>query len=173
MVHVTSRLFICMVLALSWLPACSREKGYETMADDPDLLVNNGVTIIPFNYTEYAINDITVDGVWAGGVDVFSGGGGAAGLLKPRDRSRQHSVKVEWDVGSHYDLASNRYQSEKPLQVHHRAMVPIKFPYPDEFEVLALHFYPDGHVEADFTGMFPEPRVAPPSGFDLGAGSRE
>ncbi len=173
MVHVTSRLFICMVLALSWLPACSREKGYETMVDDPDLLVKHGVTITTFNYTDHAINDVVVNGVWTGRVHVYSEGGGAGGLLVPRDRNKQYRVKVEWEVGSHYDLKTNRYQRDKPQLVHHEAIIPIKFPYPKSIHFLAVHFYPDGHVEAEFTDDFAERRVPAPEDFDLGAGSRE
>lgn len=155
---------IMMLFGLSVVAACHSPQPGSQTGDEVDL-VQQGVTITSYNYTDRALNDITVDGVWAGGARAYSFSGRAAGLLAPKDRSRQHSVKVRWDVGSKYDLATNRYPDEAPPMEPHEVLVPIKFPYPQQVEHLILHFYPDGHVEAELTESMPEPRIPAPEGF--------
>lgn len=154
---------LCLLAALLGITGCPR--GLTPPEDDSVDLVSQGATLTSFNYTDRAINDITVDGVWGGGADAYSASGGAAGLLAPRDRTRQHSVKVRWEVDDVYDVATNRYLEPTEPPEQHEATLPIKFPYPEKIEFLILHFYPNGQVEAEFTERMPEPRIPPPEGF--------
>lgn len=146
------------------LAACQAGPS-STNSEDDMSLVSRGVTITSYNYTDRALNDITVDGAWSGGADAFSMSGSAAGLMAPEDRTKQHSVTVRWDVGSQYDLATNSYPEAAPPMEPHEATVPIEFPYPEHIEYLTLHFYPDGHVEAEFSDGTPERRIPQPEGF--------
>ena len=105
------------------------------------------LTLFAFNYTDRAILDITVDGMWLGSASAYTNGGTAMGPRPPRDRSTPHSVNVTWRVSGLYDMASDTY-TRMPVE-EKRATVPLKFPYPDDPKELILHFYPDGSVEAE------------------------
>lgn len=83
-----------------------------------------------------------------GGADAYVNGGSAIGPRPPRDRSKQHAIEIKWELSDRYDLKANRYVALGPLESR-SATVPIKFPYPDDPGDLILHFYPDGHVDAE------------------------
>jgi len=108
------------------------------------------LTLFAFNYTDRYIMNIVVDGVWMGGADAYTNGGSAMGPRPPRDRNKVHVVDVTWEVSGRYDMASNKYE-RVPVEQKSES-VPIKFPYPDDPDELVLHFYPDGHVEAEMVG---------------------
>ncbi len=109
----------------------------------------NILTLFAFNYTDRAILDITVDGMWLGGASAYTNGKSAMGPRAPRDRSRPHSVDVTWSISaSYYALGSNKYIDDGEL-VSRQASVPLKLPYPDDPNMLLLHFYPDGRIEAE------------------------
>lgn len=103
--------------------------------------------LFAFNYTERYLIHITVDGVWMGGADAYTNGGSAMGPRPPRNRNKQHSIEVHWQLSGLYDMKTDTY-SRAPLE-NRSATVPIKFPYPENPNELILHFYPDGHVEAE------------------------
>ncbi|HRP73547.1 MAG TPA: DUF3304 domain-containing protein [Xanthomonadaceae bacterium] len=103
--------------------------------------------LFAFNYTGRAIRNITVDDMWLGGADAYTNGGSAMGPQPPRDRTKQHTVEVKWDVSGLYDMRTDTY-TRMPVESK-SASVPIKFPYPDNPNELVLHFYPDGRVEAE------------------------
>lgn len=105
------------------------------------------LTLFAFNYTDRAILDITVDGVWLGSADAYTNGGRAMGPRAPRNRSNAHTVEVTWRVSGLYDMTTDTY-SRMPVE-EKRASVPLKFPYPDDPNMMLLHFYPDGRVEAE------------------------
>lgn len=130
--------------------------------------VSRSLKLFAFNYTDRYLMNITVDGMWMGGADAFKQGGGAMGPRPPRDRSRQHTIEVKWELSDRYDISTNKYVDLGDLEARH-ATVPIKFPYPSDPEVLILHFYPDGHVEAEMIGYkdneFNYRRVPIPKGY--------
>jgi hypothetical protein len=68
-------------------------------------------------------------------------------LLAPSDPSRKAVLHVRWVVADIYDVASNTY-SRRPDEPR-TAEVPVAWPYPASPDYLVLHFYPDGHVEAE------------------------
>lgn len=134
------------------------------------------LTLFAFNYTDRGILDIRVDGMWMGDASAYVNGGGAMGPRAPRDRTRQHSVEVEWDVSaSYYDLSANKYITDAEL-VSRRATVPLALPYPDDPGMLLLHFYQDGRVEAELiergSNHFDFRRIPIPEGHKL-HGSKE
>jgi hypothetical protein len=124
---------------------------------------SRSVTTLSFNYTGRYIGDVVVDGAWAGGVDAYGMGGGAQGLLAPSDPSRVAVLKVKWIVADDYDVASNKYsrRSDEP----HEASVEVARPYPANPSYLVLHFFPDGHVEAELEADRPKRRIPPPPGY--------
>ena len=122
------------------------------------------VSIDTYNYTDRYIADISVDGAWAGGVDAYGGGGNRAqGLLAPKDRNKRVALKVTWVVGSQYDVATNQYSRRPPEP--RQASVELPIPHPSDADLLVLHFYPDGHVEAELTGKRQNRRIPPPPGY--------
>ena len=121
------------------------------------------VTTVTFNYTDRYLGDITVDGAWTGGADAFGMGGGAEGLLAPSASSRRAVLLVKWTVADTYDVPSNTY-SRTPDEPR-AAEVPVAWPYPASPDYLVLHFYPDGHVEAELEADRPKRRIPPPPGY--------
>lgn len=126
------------------------------------------LTLFAFNYTDRAVLDISVDGVRLGNADAYTNSGTAMGPRAPRDRSREHSVDVAWNISaSYYDLGTNKYIDDGEL-VSRQASVPLKFPYPEDPKELILHFYSDERVEAELIGRQENPfdfrRVPIPEG---------
>jgi hypothetical protein len=124
---------------------------------------SRSVTTLTFNYTGRYIGDVVVDGAWTGGADAYGMGGGAQGLLAPSDPTRVAVLKVKWVVADDYDLATNKY-TRRPDEPH-EASVEVARPYPSDPRLLVLHFYPDGHVEAELEADRPKRRVLPPAGY--------
>lgn len=124
-----------------------------------------GVAATAFNYTNRYIRDILADGAWIGGVDAYGGSGGktAQGLLAPSDPNRKVVLKVEWVVADVYDVPTNKY-TRMPDEKH-SSDVPVAWPYPAAPEYLALHFYPDGRVEAELVEGRPKRRIPYPTGY--------
>lgn len=122
------------------------------------------VGTVSFNYTNRYIGDVTVNGAWTGGVDAFGGGGKIAqGLIAPKDLNKKLVLKIRWSVGSYYSIENNTYD-RAPIEPHF-AEVEIIGPHPSNPSYLVLHFYPDGHVEAELEADRPKRRIPPPSGY--------
>lgn len=121
------------------------------------------VTTLTFNYTERYIGDVVVDGAWTGGADAFGMGGGAQGLLAPSDPNRVVVLKLRWSVGSIYNVATDSYTRSPPQEK--KADVEVSRPYPANPSYLVLHFFPDGHVEAELEAELPKRRIPPPAGY--------
>jgi hypothetical protein len=130
-----------------------------------------GVSMLSFNYTNRYIGDIAVDGAWGGGADAYGNGGAAQGLLAPSDPNKKAILKVEWNVGSTYDVASDTY-TRAPIEKH-TANVAVAWPYPANPRYLVLHFYPDGHIEAELEASQPKRRIAQPADYQRGGYTKE
>ncbi len=124
---------------------------------------SRSVSTTKFNYTGRYIGDVIVDGAWTGGADAYSSSGYAEGLLAPLDPSRVVKLKVKWIVADTYDIEKNKY-SDMPNE-HHEASVEVSRPYPANPDYLVLHFYPDGHVEAELEADRPKRRIPTPPGY--------
>lgn len=133
-------MWIALLLATALLAGCATVFAKDREQRRP-------LTLFAFNYTDRAILDITVDGMWLGSASAHTNGGTAMGPRPPRDRSTPHSLSVTWRISGLYDMASDTY-TRMPVE-EKRATVPLKFPYPDDPKELILHFYPDGRVEAE------------------------
>lgn len=122
------------------------------------------VNTVVINYTDRYIADVMADGVWVGAANAYSGDGNRVqGLLAPSDLSRMAVLDVKWVVADVYDVATNKY-SRRPDE-QHRAAVEVARPYPANPSYLVLHFYPDGHVEAELEADRPKRRIPPPVGY--------
>lgn len=140
------------LLGLSALTGCASARGE-----------GRSVTSFAYNYTSRYIGDIVIDGVWMGGADAFGNGGGAQGLLAPKDPNRPVLLKVKWVVADDYDVATNKYtrRPDEPKE----ASVELSRPHPLNPSYLVLHFYPDGHLEAELEPGRPKRRIPPPQGY--------
>ena len=129
---------------------------------------SRSVSTVKFNYTDRYIGDVVVNGAWAGGVDAFGGGGDRVqGLLAPSDPLKAAVLNVKWVVGSKYDLATNNYVREAVIPREEKdASVEVARPFPANPTYLVIHFYADGHVEAELEADRPKRRIAPPKGYD-------
>jgi len=124
---------------------------------------SRSVSIDQYNYTDRYIGDITVNGVWAGGVGAYRGGGKRVqGLMAPRQTDKKIVLKIKWNVGSYYSIESNTYT--RAAIEPRSADIELPTPYPSDADLLVLHFYPDGHVEAEMTGNRKNRRVPAPDG---------
>jgi Protein of unknown function (DUF3304) len=122
------------------------------------------VSTVKYNYTDRYIGDVVVDGAWAGGVDAHGGGGDRIqGLMAPSNSSRVAVLNVKWVVADVYDIATNKYsrRTDEP----HQASVEVARPYPANPSYLVLHFYQDGHVEAELEADRPKRRIPAPAGY--------
>ena len=80
------------------------------------------MSLFAFNYSPYYLADVRVDGQYLGGLDGYTNGGSGMGPRAPQGKGPD-SVRVRW--------------------------IEAKTPYPPNPSTLLLHFYPDGHVEAE------------------------
>jgi Protein of unknown function (DUF3304) len=122
------------------------------------------VNTVVINYTDRYIAEVAVNGTWAGAADAYSGEGNRVqGLLAPSDPNRQVVLKVKWIVSGRLDFSTNRYV-ELPVE-EKSASVEVARPFPANPSYLILHFYPDGHVEAELEADRPKRRIPPPPGY--------
>lgn len=122
------------------------------------------VGTVSFNYTNRYIGDVTVNGAWTGGVDAFGGGGKIAqGLLAPKEPTEKMVLKIKWIVADDYDVTTNKY-TRRPDESHFSEVVLTRL-HPPNPSYLVLHFYPDGHVEAELEAGRPKRRIPPPAGY--------
>lgn len=132
---------IILLVVMMAVAGCAVAKGRDK---------SNYLTLFAYNYTDRYILDITVDGMWMGGADAYTNGGSAMGPKPPRDLSKRHNVTVKWRVSGLYDMKSDQYK-RMPV-VERSEVISLKYPYPPDPNMLLLHFYPDGHVEAELVG---------------------
>ncbi|MDO8650695.1 MAG: DUF3304 domain-containing protein [Undibacterium sp.] len=125
---------------------------------------SRSVSTVVLNYTDRYIDRVFVDGVFAGIADAYGGEGSRVqGLLAPSDPNRIVMLKVKWIVADTYDVEKNKY-SDMPNE-RHEASVELAHPYPLNPSYLVLHFYPDGHVEAELEAGRVNWRIPRPAGY--------
>jgi hypothetical protein len=127
--------------ALALLAACNKPKTDSSL--DPIALEING-----FNYTDLYIDSFEVNGRGGGNVFVSSldsGGGGstccASWWPDPKDPM---PLKIKWTRGG------DRWCEKEVL---------VTGPVPARPEHLAVHFFPDGRIEAELTEDFPKVKL--------------
>ena len=122
------------------------------------------VSAIPINYTDRYIADVMIDGTWAGSANAYGGEGNRIeGFIAPTDPNKRVVLKVTWVVGSQYEVATNQYSRRPPEP--REANVELPVPHPANPSYLILHFYPDGHVEAELSSDLPKRRIPRPTGY--------
>lgn len=122
------------------------------------------VNTVVINYTDRYIGDVTADGVWVGAADAYGGEGNRVqGLLAPSDANRAAVLKVKWVVSGRLDFKTNHY-IELPVE-EKSSSVEVARPYPANPSYLVIHFYPDGHVEAELEADRPKRRIPKPPGY--------
>jgi hypothetical protein len=125
---------------------------------------SRSVSAVVLNYTDRGIDQVLVDGVFAGIANAYGGEGNRVqGLLAPTDPKRVAVLHVKWVISSVYDLEKDNY-TRIPVEKH-EAKVELAQPYPANPDYLVLHFYPDGHVEAELEAGRVKWRIPRPSGY--------
>lgn len=101
-----------------------------------------------FNYTDRYLRFVRVDGNYLGGLNAYLNGGSSS-MGRQKFNGKPVAVRVTWEEGNHYDLATNKHVRDGHA-VGREALVDVKHPYPKDADTLVLHFLPDGTVEAEF-----------------------
>ncbi|HEX8436214.1 DUF3304 domain-containing protein [Archangium sp.] len=104
---------------------------------EPVLLEING-----FNYTDLYIDSFEVNGQSGGNLFVSSttsGGGGSVCCMR-------------WVPGTHLPLRVSWTRDRKRWCEQE---VPLRLPLPAAPRHLGVHFFPDGHIEAELTADYP------------------
>lgn len=153
---------ICSALVLLLVGvACTSSAASKADKKSPYL------TLFAFNYTDRAIGDIAVDGRWMGSAEAYMHGGAVMGPKAPR-RGEPLVLQVSWDRSSVFDLETRRYRMGTSQPGRQKAEVVVKQPYPEDPSELILHFYQDGHVEAELMERgkrrWDLRRITPPEG---------
>ncbi len=153
---------ICSVLVLFLVSvACTSSAASKVGKKSPYL------TLFAFNYSERNLGNIVVDGHWMGSARPYTNGGTAMGPKAPR-RGKPVVLQVSWDRGSVYDLETRSYRPDSLVPGRQKAEVVVKQPYPEDPSELILHFYQDGHVEAELMERgkrrWDLRRITPPEG---------
>ncbi len=140
------RWVICgAALLLSLGMACASSAATKNGKKSPYL------TLFAFNYSDRYVADIVVDGRWMGGADPFTNSGSAMGPKAPRGTGTLE-LDVSWGDGGEYDLQTRSYREGTMRSGRSQASVTVQKPYPSDPSELVLHFYQDGHVEAELLG---------------------
>lgn len=134
---VSRTVFLGGLLALA---ACNEPSSRTSGVNRPAALEING-----FNYTDLPIDHFSVNGQGGGNINVStltSGGGGNVCCVSFSPGSTLPlRIKVEWTRDR------ERWCEQEVL---------IYDPIPASPMHLGVHFFPDGHIEAEITENFPE-----------------
>jgi hypothetical protein len=125
---------------------------------------SRSVSTVVLNYTNRYIDRVFVDGVFAGIADAYGGEGRRVqGLLAPTDPNRVAVLSISWELDGLYNIESNTY-TRVPIE-RYQAKVEVARPFPANPDYLVLHFYPDGHVEAELEAGRVKWRIPRPAGY--------
>jgi len=148
-----------LVAALLATSACEQAEPPATAPADDGM---TGLQVSILNYTDEYIDEVYVNGSWAGNEMAHSGGGGFAGHASvPKQRDPNYTLTIEWrteslylkDPEAHYtrEVATEPYQQDKDGRM---AFLWVAF-----FPKGAIKLYPTwvapGHPD------FPEGLLAP------------
>ena len=100
-----------------------------------------------FNYTDRYLRFVRVDGNYLGGLNAYLNGGSSS-MGRRKFNGKPVAVRVTWEEGNHYDLATNKHVMDGHA-LRREALVDLKYPYPKDATTLVLQFMPDGTVEAE------------------------
>jgi hypothetical protein len=125
---------------------------------------SRSVSTYCFNYTDRYIDRVFVDGVFAGIANAYGGEGSSVeGLLAPSDTNRVAVLSISWELSGLYDVEGNNY-TRVPIE-RYQTKVEVARPFPPNPDSLVLHFYPDGHVEAELGAGRVKWRIPRPAGY--------
>ncbi|WP_257458771.1 DUF3304 domain-containing protein [Archangium lipolyticum] len=144
-----------LLVALAVLAACKKSKTDAKPDGQPEQSVESPASLEPisleingFNYTDLYIDSFEVNGRGGGNIFVStpeSGGGGgtccASWWPDPKDPM---PLKIKWTRGG------DRWCEKEVL---------VTGPVPANPRHLGVHFFPDGHIEAEVTEQFPEVKL--------------
>ncbi|MDN7486520.1 DUF3304 domain-containing protein [Burkholderia sp. AU45274] len=151
--RVISRLFILLVLALALT-------GCDAFSSEPTY---RGVSIMGLNYTPFNLSEFTIRDKYGnragGGGDLPPGTG--AGSLSCCYKLKGTEFTVEWEIYDQDEFMKDPYA---PIKKIHKT-TEVKFP-PTKVkggageDVLAVHFYPDDHIEFEIRNDMSGTRIA-------------
>ena len=143
---------ILKLLGLAALSGCAWARGE-----------GRSVSAVVINYTDRYIADVSVNGQWAGAANAYGGEGNRVeGFIAPSE-PKKIVLKVKWNIGSYYSVENDSY-TRAPIESR-SADVEIAKPYPLNPSYLILHFYSDGHVDAELSSERPVRKIPRPAGY--------
>lgn len=156
---------LMVALAVPSLSSCTpHDAGGDPsppVAGEPVMLAITG-----YNYTNRSIGSFSVNGQGGGNIFVStptSGGGGRACCVLYEPGSPVPKVTVRWQTGGCYyhkkkvEYSGQVYDALYPF--FEEREVAVAGPIPSHPEVLEVHFYPGGEVQAAITAEASDPRL--------------
>ncbi|WP_375769807.1 DUF3304 domain-containing protein [Archangium gephyra] len=142
-------------MGLSMLVACNKPKTEEkpgvrpAQADEAPVITEPvSLEIDGFNYTDLYIDSFEVNGQGGGNLFVSSptsgGGGGVCCMSFSPGTNLPVQLRIKWT------RERKRWCEKEAL---------LTGPVPANPRYLGVHFFPDGHIEAEITENDPEPRL--------------
>lgn len=113
------------------------------------------LAIVGYDYTDRAIAEFSVDGAWAGNLELSSptNGGGSSVCCVTLKRTKKTPF---WITVEYRKDALESYPSREviePAGDYIKTKVEVEGPIPSDAAYLEIHFFPDGHVEAAISGQ--------------------
>jgi len=144
-----------LLVGLSMLVACNKPKTEEkpgaqpAQAEEAPVITQSvSLEIDGFNYTDLYIDSFEVNGQGGGNLFVSSptsgGGGGVCCVSFNPGTKLPLQLRIKWTRDR------KRWCEKEAL---------LTGPVPANPRYLGVHFYPDGHIEAEITENDPEPRL--------------
>lgn len=141
------------LLGLAALSGCASARGE-----------GRSVSAVVINYTDRYIADVSVNGRWAGAANAYGGEGNRVeGFFAPNDQKMPLKLTIKWVLSDIYDVATNKYTRYPELAKE--TEIELQLPYPSNPSYLILHFFQDGHVEAELSADRPSRKIPKPAGY--------
>jgi hypothetical protein len=141
-------LLLALVACNESPPRAKPDEAPTPATDSQGLRKRVSLEINGFNYTDLYIDHFAVNGQGGGNINVSSptsgGGGSVCCVVFSPGSTLPIRIKVQWTRDG------DRWCEQEVL---------ITGPVPASPEHLAIHFFPDGHIEAEITENYPKPKL--------------
>lgn len=127
--------------------------------------------VIAYNYTDKTIGSYSVDGAWVGDVILSSPTSGGSGtgccFMLPKKLKSPVRVTIRWQIGGcryYVKSPSSNYMYGKTHYYYKEQIIPVQLKSKINPNHLAIHFFPDGSVQAHVTDELDLPLISLPEG---------
>jgi hypothetical protein len=160
------------LLLVPALGACSEReesmKGLQTREPPPAEGTKVQLELTGYNYTNRSIGQFSVNSNGGGNVHVSSptsGGGGSVCCVTYIVGIKKWRVLVRWQTGActyNNEVDGNGERSFEVYRYFKESEIDVDPVIPSRPNILEVHFYPDGHLEAAITEESSAPRLRLP-----------